>query len=165
MNKASLAVLSNMTAPSTREEWAAIKEDYDKIQGEYDAKFKELLGNTDFEKYQAYEDRKMSRYYVGLFSSTLSDPADQLTEAQKKDLVEIFYNLQEKAHNERDYQSLSGSAISATEELKILETSHQRITDAAKDTLSSSQLEIFKSFLKKQREEKEAISSQSDSTN
>jgi hypothetical protein len=143
---------TDMTREATQEEKAEIKKRTDKVKDEYEAKYKKLLGDADYEKYTAYNDRSGSRSNVTMFKQSLGSD-ETLTKDQEKALVEIIYNEQEKAENEKirnqpKEPSPGNSPESIAGRLKDTETAYSKMIENAKDTLSSSQLEKFKEYLK-----------------
>lgn len=141
---------------ATQEEKTEIKKRTDKIKEEYETKFKELLGEADYEKYTAYTERTSSRAQVTNFKRILGAD-DMLTKDQEKALIEIMYNEQEKATNEivRNQPTEPAPEMNEntmSEQLKNTETVHSKMIASAKDTLSPSQLEALTEYLKNQRE-------------
>lgn len=140
---------------SAKEDMTTVKERTDKVNEEYDAKLNEFLGYVDYEKYEEYIERSGSRANVTDFMRSLSTD-EMLTKDQKKELIEIWYNEQEKASNE----ALSNPSVAPTtylndnmiaQGLNNLEKIHSKIIQAAQDTLSSSQLDKLQNYLKSQR--------------
>jgi hypothetical protein len=143
---------------STTEEKTGVQQRYDEIREEHDLKIKELLGNTDHEKYLDYQDKLNSRYYVKGFMDSLS-PDEKLTEEQKQDLIEIMYQKQEDVFSEIGYDPREQIEFpSDIDEEKIAEITknmekiHSQSVESAKGTMSESQLEQFNNYLKNQRE-------------
>jgi septal ring factor EnvC (AmiA/AmiB activator) len=97
MGKSMPPILTNPSSDVPPQELeAGIKEYQDK----FNAKFEELLGETDYERYTAWNERSESRDIVTNFNRLLSSD-DQLTKDQEKALVEIWYKEQGKADYEK----------------------------------------------------------------
>jgi hypothetical protein len=143
---------------STDEEKAAIRKRIEDVYKQSETKAKELLGDTDYEKFYEYKERSNARGDVTGFKGTLS--ADEtLTSDQEKELVEILYKEQTKLYSEIGYDPNKSIEFPSdvktgkvTGQLKNMEKIHLRSVEDAKGTLSASQLEKLSNYLKSRRD-------------
>jgi len=146
------------SSASTDEEKAAIRKRMEDAYKDCESKTKELLGDTDYEKFYEYKERSNASGDVAGFIGTLS--ADEtLTSDQEKELVEILYKEQTKVYSEIGYDPNKSiefasdvKAGKVTGQLKNMEKIHSRSVENAKGTLSASQLEKLSNYLKSRRE-------------
>jgi hypothetical protein len=146
---------------STKEQKADLQQRYDTLVEESETKAKELLGNADYQKFHEYYERSNSRYFINSFKESLSTN-DQLTKEQEKALIELMYKEEKKVYSEIGYDpkktiefpsDINQGKVAGI--LKNTEKIHLASIESARSTLSPSQLEQFKDFLKSRREMQE----------
>jgi len=152
-----IVISQGILSVSTQEEGTELQKRYDNTLDAYKTKFNELLGNADYKKYQAYQDRLNERYVVSMFMETLSSD-EKLTENQQQGLIESLYKEREDVYSELDYDPKKLEAFifmnddSIARRMKATEEIHSRALENAEGFLSASQYEQLKNYLKQQRE-------------
>jgi hypothetical protein len=143
---------------STKEQKTELQKRYDVLIDEKESKIKELLGNTDYEKYQEFNEKATTRAIINSFKETLSSD-NQLTKGQEKDLTDVMYKEQMKVFSEMGYDPRKTIEFRSDikegkvdGQLKNMEKIQSRSIENSKGILSDSQLEQFKNYLKNQRE-------------
>ena len=143
---------------STDEQKKDLQQRYDTIREESELKIRELLGDDGLEKYQEYTEMSDTRYFINGFKESLSQD-NQLTEEQEKALTEIMHNEERKVFSEIGYDpnkiiefrsDINEGKVEGI--LKNTEKIHLRTIEGAKGTLSDSQMEQLKAYLKNYRE-------------
>jgi hypothetical protein len=148
--------LDNPGNPSA-EEQEEINKRFQVLNEEYEARKKELLGETGYATCQAYSVTEYERYQVNEFLTFL-DSDSKLTESQKESLIEAMGESVQKVRAERG-EGRSGSSSDISEEQKMEETldfqarSHDAYLEAASSILSSSQQEQFDGYLENRLEQ------------
>jgi hypothetical protein len=143
---------------STKEQKDDLLKRYNAIREESETKTRELLGNADYEKFEAYNDRGNTRYFVNGYKDTLS-ANDQLTKDQENALVELMFKEEKRVYAEIGYDpnkmiefpsDIKEGKVAGV--LKNTEKIHLASIESAKGTLTASQLGQFKSYLNNYRE-------------
>lgn len=150
---------SELTEAQKAEYKKEYQERRDEIVKGCEAKYKDLLGDDNYARIVEYEKTGGARFIVSNFKSSLGSD-EMLTKDQEKALIKIVYNEQTRASNEitRDssqepFSGINDKMIAAT--MNRQEKLDSRITQGAKDILSSSQLEKLTDYMETQREETE----------
>ena len=150
INQATLTV-------SSEEEKTELEKRFKITEEEYEAKYKELLGSVDYEKYQAYEDKLNERYIVSSFKESLS-PDEKLTTDQQQDIIDLMYKERKDAYAEINYDPkklefpLDFNEEKIAQKMKLTKKIHTKALEKADTTLSASQMEKLKDYLKDQRD-------------
>ncbi|MBN1626040.1 MAG: hypothetical protein JW944_05900 [Deltaproteobacteria bacterium] len=123
-------------------------------------KLKESLGNEDYEKFRRYQETWGERYNVENFVVSLNED-EKLTGPQQQMLIDAMHEEVKyisEMNNEED-RFLFPSEQYKENEIERSINEYARSQDAyikaAQNILSSSQLEQFKEYLRKEREENE----------
>lgn len=152
---------ADIFAASSSEEKASVQQHFDDIWEAKEAAVMTLLGNTDYETYEMYQDRLISKNYVTRFNESLGAD-EKLTKEQEEALVTIMYNGQEATFSELGYDprvviefpsDLTDETIA--ERFKSEEKIHSQSVENARSILSDSQLKQFEDSLKSWREMEE----------
>jgi hypothetical protein len=150
--------LDSYTA-STDEEKATLKKRAEENYNENQSKLKDLLGNTDYQKYYDYNERGDARSTVNGFMDSLSTD-EKLTKDQEKALIETMYKEQSKVFSEIGYDPNKSvefiSDIKAGKidgKVKNVEKIFSRSIENVNSILTESQVEQFKKYLKEYHEQ------------
>jgi hypothetical protein len=143
---------------NTDEEKAALRKKADSIYNDNQSKLKELLGDADYQKYFDYKERYYAINNASGFMNSLGQD-EQITDDQKKQLIEIMYKEEKKVYSEIGYDPnktlefssdvKSGKAAGRSKNMEKIFTAS---VEDAKAILTSSQLEKFKNYLTDYRE-------------
>jgi len=143
----------------TDEEKAALRKRAESTYSDNQSKLKDLLGNTDYQKYCDYHERSDARSTVNGFMDSLSTN-EKLTKDQEKTLIETLYKEQSKVFSEIGYDpNKSVEFISDVKAGKIdgkvknIEKIFSRSIENANSILTAPQLEQFKKYLKDYHEQ------------
>lgn len=143
------------------EEKSMLQKRYDFLREETRIRVEAILGRDGYEKYQAYEDRAVSRSVVSGFAESLP-PDDRLTEKQKNELIEIMYWESQKVYEDIGYDPTSRLEFPSdmdTETIsKSMEITDRFLFDSAAGSwgvLSESQLEAYNDYLRTYSEQVE----------
>lgn len=96
----------------------------------YNEKLKESFGDSDYEKFSAYEDRKGARFIVSEYAKTLPTK-DRLTDEQKTELVEIWHAGQSEATYEQMVSGVLGRAQESLSQAQV-----ERLEKFIRNTIS-----------------------------
>lgn len=142
---------------SSEEEKSELQKRFEKSEKEYEAKYKELLLVVNYEKYKAYEDRLNERYLVTSFMESLG-PEEKLTKDQQQDIIDLIYEERQDAYAEINYDPkklefpLDLNEEKIAKKMRLTEEIHTMALEKAGTTLSPSQAEKLKDYLKNQRD-------------
>ena len=145
-------------ATPSEEKRAEFEQRQKALNEDQEAKIKEFLGNSDYEKYQEYQRTSGFRYNVNGFMETLGS-GEKLTEIQQQELIEAMKEETENISSEmsdEDNKFLFPSERYEEERigryLERQERIHEAYIDAAKNILSSSQTDKYREYLKQRRD-------------
>jgi len=145
-----------MNAETSNEERKDIAMRMKSINDEHEKKFREFLGDEDFDVYKQYEDTQQERMSVNLFKQSL-DRANPLGEDQEHQLILAMHELRKNHNFTHDLDSQETFDPSLFTE-KILsshlnETAnlHEQFVNKARGILSEAQLAKFTASLQQQR--------------
>jgi len=143
----------------TDEEKAALRKHAESIYSDNQSKLKDLLGNTDYQKYYDYHERGDARSTVNGFMDSLNTD-EKLSKDQEKALIETLYKEQSKVFSEIGYDPNKSvefiSDIKAGKidgKVKNIEKIFSRSIENTNSILTASQLEQFKKYLKEYHEQ------------
>jgi len=148
-------------ATLSREQQEELNQRYMVLQNEYESKKEDLLGEENYVSYQTYSETQGERYNVNAFIETL-DTGEKLTETTKEALIGAMHEAMSNVAYERiddDSESLS-NPYSEKNIARMLANYDRRIDayiKAGNSILSAPQLEQFKSYLQKEREQYKLI--------
>lgn len=144
----------------SEEKRTELKERQKSLNEESDLKLKEFLGNEDYEKFRRYQETWGEKYNVENFVESLNKD-EKLTETQQQMLIDAMHeevkHISEINNEEERFLFPSEQYEEKELERSINEyaRSHEAYINAANNILSASQMEQFKEYLKKEREEYE----------
>lgn len=148
-------------AAATDEEKTMLQQRYDYLREETRLRIEALLGHEAYDKYQAYEDRSISRSVVSGFSDSLP-PDNGLTEKQKHELIEIMYGEAQEVFEDIGYDPtalLEFPSDMDTENIsKRMNVTDRVLFNSAENSwsiLSESQLEAYNDYLRNYSEQVE----------
>lgn len=143
---------------STTEEKASLQQRYEDLQEENNSNVEAFLGSADYQKYEDYKDRTISRNMISGFNESLNTD-EKLTKDQEGELIEIMYNEAEKVFSESSYGPRNQIEFPAdldeetlTERMRITNMIFLNSVDSSRVMLSDSQIEKYNSYLKSQSE-------------
>jgi hypothetical protein len=127
------------------------------LREENDGKIIALLGDDNFNTYEAYRDRIGERQVVTMFMESLS-PDEKLTEEQQQDLIDSMYQERKNVYSQQEWDEERVTFSSEYDDegiAKIMDMTnrtHDGYVKGAGNILSESQQEQFKTYLKQQRD-------------
>lgn len=130
------------------------------LKEDRESKLKEFLGNEDYEKYRRYQETWGLKYNVENFVESLNED-EKLTETQQELLIDTMHEESKNIPGISDEEDrfLFPSEQYEEKEIERSINNHIRSQEAyingARNVLSASQLEQFKEYLRKEREEYE----------
>lgn len=124
----------------------------------FEDEIKDILGETNYEKYKLYEDTYKDRAMLDTFNSLLDD-TDSLSKEQIYDLTEAFYSIREKYYVKYKYnlgnisgisdeESRSKAIYKTLEPMEKIERMGEEYLEKAEDLFSKEQYETFKIYYK-----------------
>lgn len=149
-SRACISIMAERETTSKKKMPALIKRHNEMHEG-YSAKRRELLGNTDYAIFESYQDRGSARFYVSGFMASLS-PDNKLSDDQKRALIELMYQQQEKVYSESGYDPTDTLGDpDDPEELRVdinhFDKIYAMTMAKAGSILSEIQLELFDNYL------------------
>ena len=152
---ASLDINEEMLGASLSEEKRTeLQQHFEDLKKENDAKISGLLGDNDFKKYESYRDRISERQIVTNFVESLS-PGHKLTEALQQNHINFMYEERKNVYSEQGYDEKKLTFPSEMNEegiakvMEMTDRTYDGYIKGANTTLSASQTEQFKTYLKK----------------
>jgi hypothetical protein len=143
-------------APS-EEKRKELQQRSEELKKENDAKISALLGDQDFKTYESHRDTLQERQIVSGFTESLGS-GDKLTEAQQDMLIDSIYKERKNVYAQQGYAEEKVTFLSEINDegiAKMMEM-NDRTDDGyikgAGATLSASQMEQFKAYLKQRRD-------------
>jgi dsDNA-binding SOS-regulon protein len=130
---------------------------FEEAKKESDAKLAELLGETGFKTYETYTERLSERQLVSGFATSLGD-ADKLTDAQQDAFIDTMYQARKDLYSREGYDEKEVTFLSETSEdgsnkiIKMMDQTYDSYLKAAGSTLSASQTEALKTYLKQKQD-------------
>lgn len=146
-------------ATLSKEQREELTQRYMELNEEYESKYADLLGEDNYEIYQAYTETQNERYNVNNFIETLGSD-EKLTETKKEALI-ISMNEEIKnvtwesldLNEESEASSNMYSEKNIERMMAIYNLQIEAYSKAADSILSGSQLEKFKTYLQKKRDQ------------
>ena len=127
------------------------------LKEENDAEISALLGSRDFQTYESYRETLSERQMVEMFSESLSE-GDKLTEAQKESFIDSIYRERKNVYSQQGWADERVTFPSEADDeginimMDMMGRTHDGYIKGAADTLSATQMEQFKTYLKNQRD-------------
>lgn len=144
----------------SKEEQEELNQQMQALSKEYESKKRELLGETDYATYLAYNTTQAQRYDVNNFTATL-DPSETLTNTQKEALIGAMSDAMQYVEHEKIERGEGVTPTYSEDNISAMMTNYTRRTDAylnsANSILSASQLEKFETYLDGQVEQYRTI--------
>lgn len=149
--------LDTLGAEPSEEKRAEILQRTEDLKKEYDAKLSEILGSGDFNTYESYRDTLSERQVVSGFVESLGD-GEKLTEAQMESLIGSMYRERKDVYSRQGWDEERVTFLSDINDdgiakmMDINDRTFDGYIKGAGATLSATQMEQFKAFLKNQRD-------------
>lgn len=125
---------------------------------DFENEIKEILGETNYEKYQLYEDTYYDRTMLNDFNNLLDD-TNQFKNEQIDDLANVFYSIRSKYYDkptytigshshttETDEEILSKTPYFALPEYEKLERMKDEYIEKAEELFSKEQFDMFETY-------------------
>lgn len=162
----SMEVQNTTPSEEKRAEFAerqrALREDAEEAQ----EKIKDIMGNTDYEKYLEYNETRGQRYTVNEFVESLNE-SEKPTEQQQQRLITAMHEQSKKIYSEV-YNEMSDEDTKfvfpseresdydyeeqMSRSLEYQDRQHEAYLSAAQDILSASQIKQLKAYFQKERD-------------
>jgi len=149
--------LDTLGAEPSEEKRAEVRQRAEELKKEFDVKVSALLDSGDFNTYESYRDTLSERQVVSGFEESLSD-GEKLTEAQMESLIGSMYRERKDIYSQQGWDEERVTFLSEINDQGIAKMMdmNDRTFDCyikgAGSTLSATQMEQFKAFLKNQRD-------------
>lgn len=125
---------------------------------DFENQIKEILGETNYEKYQSYEDTYHDRIMLNDFNNLLDD-TNQFNNEQIDDLANVFYSIRAQYYDKSTYkigshshttdtdeEILSKAPYYALPEYEKLERMKDEYIEKAEELFSKEQFDIFETW-------------------
>lgn len=149
--------LDMLGAEPSEEKRSELQKRMDDLKKQGDDKITSLLGGRDFKTYEAYRETLSERQVVEMFGESLGED-DKLTDSEKETLIEDIYKERKNIYSQQGWaeERVTFSSELNDEGVAKMMDMNDRTYDgyikASGATLTASQQEQFKAYLKKQRD-------------
>lgn len=145
--------LDTLGAEPSEEKREEVRQQAEELKKEFDAKVSALLDSGDFNTYESYRDTLSERQVLSGFAESLGE-GEKLTEAQMESLIGSMYKERKDIYSRQDWEEESVTFLSEINDegiAKMMDMNDRTFDGYIKGagvTLSATQMEQFKAYLK-----------------